>query len=407
MKTFSRKKVLVIGSGWEQFSLMKKVQELGHEIIATHPFFNPEGAGLADVSYVKNSRDIRAHLKIAKSHAVDAVITDNCDFSFFTASVVASQLNLPFADIQSAIFSNDKFTQRERCAAFGITQPEFYKVRSLEDVKQVAGKLGYPLILKPVDSRGTFGVSIIENEGTLGKAYADAIDNSSGWTLICERFIKGTLVTVDGFCFKNGHRSLAVASRKFDAGPKPVTKEIIYPAEFSDDLNKRLMANHEQVAKALNYTYGHTHGEYIVTENEEIYLVECTNRGGGVYTSSVIVPFLTEIDLNEVLINQSLRIDDFTVEDKGLQFTKNSAILTFLDFEVGKVIQKINTEHVRGLPFVLRFRTIYSENDMVESVENCASRHSMLVIKGSDRNGAKRNLDEFKKELKIDYYTHD
>jgi hypothetical protein len=158
------------------------------------------------------------------------------------------------------------------------------------------------------------------------------------------------------------------------------------------------------VAAALNYKYGHTHGEYLVTDQGEIYLVECTNRGGGVYTSSVIIPYLTEIDLNEILLNQSLGADSFEVDDMGMDFIRNSAMLTFLDFDVGRVIKQINVDEVRDLPFVLRYRTIYSENDMVESIENCASRHSMLVIKGETREAVLRNFGTFKEKLKIDYY---
>lgn len=398
------KKILVIGSGWEQFSLLTKIKEKGHQIIATHPFFNPQGFSIADVSYVKGSRDIASHIKIAEAHNIDGIVTDNCDFSFFTASAICSKLNLPFADMQSAVYSNDKFAQREQCRRTNIKQPEFYSVRTLSDVKQAAKVIGFPIVLKPVDSRGTFGVSIIGDHRALERGYYDAVNNSSGWSLICEKFIKGTLVTVDGFCFKNGHRALAVASRKFEEGVKPVTKEIIYPAEFSHDLNDRLFKNHNAVVTALNYRYGHTHGEYIVTENEEIYLVECTNRGGGVYTSSVIVPYLTEIDLNEILVNQSLGVDDFEIDDRGLGFIKNSAMLTFLDFEVGKVIKDINVREVESLPFVLRYRTIYNVNDMVESIENCASRHSMLVIKGKTRNDVRNNLAQFKQKLRIDYY---
>jgi biotin carboxylase len=404
MMTSSRKKILAIGSGWEQFSLLKAIKDQGHYLITTHPSFNAEGSALADISYVKNSRDVAAHIKIAETHSIDAVVTDNCDFSFFTATVLATKLKLPFADIQSAIYSNDKYAQRDQCQKAGIKQPMFHRVRTLDDVKRAAKSLEFPVVLKPVDSRGTFGVTIAYDNETLEKAYYDAVNNSSGWNLICEKFIKGTLVTVDGFCFKNGHRSLAVASRKYESGAKPVTKEIIYPAEFSDRLNESLFKNHNAVANALGYKYGHTHGEYIVSENGDIFLVECTNRGGGVYTSSVIVPYLTGIDLNHILINQSLGIDNFEVEDAGLRFLRNSAILAFLDFEVGKVIKGINVEEMRQLPFVLRYRTIYNVNDMVESIENCASRHSMLVIKGSDREAVVNNLRVFKERLKIDYY---
>ena len=70
--------------------------------------------------------------------------------------------------------------------------------------------------------------------------------------------------------------------------------------------------------------------------------------------------------------------------------------MAFIDLEVGKTVKSIN---IKKLPNVLKFRSIYSEKDMVESVKNCASRHMMLVIKGGVE-----ELNEFKEELDIKYY---
>lgn len=404
MKTSARKKILVIGSGWEQFSLIESIKKTGYYIIATHPTINADGFRLADQFYVKDSRDIAGHLSIAQTHQIDAIITDNCDYSLYTASVIASKLNLPFSSIQSAIFSNDKYAQRTCVKQFNIKQPNFRKIQTLDELIGAAEIIGFPSILKPVDSRGTFGVTIINNISELKNAFFDAINNSPSRTLIYEEYIEGTLITVDGFCFSDGHKSLTVASRKFDEGPKPVTKEIIYPALLDEKINKKLMQNNHLVVNALNYKYGHTHGEYILTEDDQIYLVECTNRGGGVYTSSVIVPLLTGINLNEILLNQSLGKDHFQIEDKSTRFMECSVMLTFLDYQIGKVIENINVDEMRNRSYTVRFRSKYTKNDMVESIENGAGRHSMLVLKGKNTEEVKANLNEFKKDFKIEYY---
>lgn len=397
-------KLLIIGAGWEQESLILEAKRLGHFVVATHPQLNTTGLSHADVFFVKDSLDIASHMQIAKTYNVDGIVTDNCDFSLYTAAVLSKALGIKFNSIQSALYSNNKFEQREACSAKGIMQPEYNRVRTFEELETASNNLGYPLIIKPVDSRGTFGVTIVNSEENLSSAFYDALCNSASHTVTCERFIEGTLVTVDGFVFKNGHHALAVASRSFQEGIKPVTKEIIYPARFNNDLNVRLMQNHDRVVSALGYSQGHTHGEYIVTKDQEIYLVECTNRGGGVYTSSTIVPSLTGINLNEILINQSLDRDMFEVEGKGPELMQNSAILTFLDFEVGKVIKSINTEEVSALDYVLKYRTIFSENDMIESIENCASRHSMLAIRGKNVDESLNNLENFKSALNVQYF---
>lgn len=405
MDVMKRKKILVIGAGWEQYALFEKIKGHGHYIIATHPNIDAESFKLADVSYVKDSRDIRAHLTIADTHNIDAVITDNCDYSLYTASVVAAKYGLPFTSIKSALFSNDKFSQREACAKCKILQPEFYKVRTLQDATDAAEKIGYPVVIKPVDSRGTFGVSIVNNANELIAAFFDATSYSPSLTLICERFIEGELVTVDGFCFTNGHQALTVASRKFAEGKKPVTKSVLYPSKYNDELKIRLLRNHELVVEALGYDFGHTHGEYFVTKNGEIYLVECANRGAGVYTSSTINPLITGINLNEIFLNQVLGTDEFLVEHDKQNYMLRAAILLFLDFEIGKVVKRINLQEIKELPFVKCFRTIYSEKQMVESIENCAGRHAMLVIDGSDINELLVNLDTFQSTLNVEYYN--
>jgi len=211
-------------------------------------------------------------------------------------------------------------------------------------------------------------------------------------------------VTVDGFCFSNGHQSLTVASRKFAEGKKPVTKSVSYPSQHDDELKSLLLRNHQRVVEALGYDFGHTHGEYFVTKNNDIYLVECANRGAGVYTSSTINPLITGIDLNEIFLNQALGSDDFQIEHDKKNYMRRAAMLSFLDFEVGKVVKSLNIDEVKRLPFVRQFRTIYSEKQMVESIENCASRHAMLVVDGSDMDEVLHNYDIFKSTLNVEYY---
>ena len=400
-----RKNILIIGAGWEQLELIKEAKNQGYYIIATHPFMNPEGLQYADVFFEKDSRDINSHLEIAKTYNIDGVLTDNCDYSLHTASILANALDLSFTSIQSAIYSNNKFAQRVACDNHQIVQPNFFLSETLEDVKNGSSKLNYPIIVKPVDSRGTFGVTIVDNSNSLKEAFIEALIQSPSRRVICEEFIEGTLVTVDGFCFKNGHRSLTVASRIFEQGIKPVTKEIIYPANFDAALKTNLLKNHHDVVSALGYDYGHTHGEYIIDNEKRIYLVECANRGGGVYTSSSIVPELTRINVNKILIDQSLNQDNFEIEKNENGHMTNSVMLTFLDFEVGRVIKSINLKEVLSLPYVLKFRTLFKEKDMVESIENCAGRHSMLVINGKNVREVYQNLEEFNSKLKIEYYN--
>ena len=387
------KRLLFIGAGWEQKELILQAKSLGFKIFATHPFIDKSVMPLCDRYFIRDSTDIDSHLKLAQIFKVNGIITDNCDYSLYTSTFISEKLGLPSVGLNSAICAIQKSEQRKRCKnSLNVNQPDFFTFNTLDAFKTISSKFSYPYIVKPNDSRGTFGVSIVRNEKEVINAFFYAISNSPSKTGIIEKFIEGTLFTVDGFCFDDGHKPLAVASRKYTSGSFPITKEIIYPAKATDIIIKKLKKAHHSVVKSLGYKKGHSHGEYIVDFNEKVYLVECTNRGGGVFTSSTIVPKVSGINLNDALIKQ------FTGEKvHGCESQNNSVILTFLDFEIGKTIKSIR---VPNLTYVLKFRSIYTKNEMVESIDNCASRHMMVVLEGG-----LKELKEFKEKLKIDYYN--
>lgn len=397
-------RLLMIGAGWEQEALLREAKNKGHFVVATHPSLDNSCLQLADRYFIRDARDIDYHSRLASNYKIDGILTDNCDYSYYTACLLNEKFGFKKKVLRSAILSNNKLQQRLTCSLKAIQQPKYFSVKTIDDLSAATSKLGFPIILKPIDNRGTFGITIIRKEQDLESAFYEAIANSMSRELICEEFIEGNLITVDGFCFKNGHKALAVASRKFAEGSKPITKEIVYPALLTDKVISKLMSNHEKVVEALNYTEGHTHGEYIISVSGEVFLVECTNRGGGVYTSSTIVPYVSTLNLNAILINQVLNTDNYS-HQLGTEYKMtNSVILSFIDFEPEKVIKRINLKELLDLEFVLKFRTIYGKNQMVESIENCASRHSMLVITGENTTAAKKNLAYFKSTIKIEYY---
>jgi biotin carboxylase len=398
------KTILVIGAGWEQRRLLRSIKELGHTIIATHPSRDVSAVDLVDSFYVRDSRDIQSHYTLANTYKIDGIVTDNCDYSLYTSSAVASKLRLPSASIRSAIYSNDKVKQRTQCAMNQINQPKFFRVQTLQEMRDAASQLNFPLILKPVDSRGTMGVSVLLDVKQIEAAFFEAVAASPSHTLICEEYIDGELVTVDGFVFGNGHRALTVASREHSGGTRPVTRQISYPSKYDYQFRDRLLDNHECVVTALGYDYGHTHGEYIVTPDGQIFLVECANRGAGVFTSSTINPLITGLDLNKFLIDSSLGLNASNVQVSARPYMVRHAKLSFLDLEPGRVIKSENFSEIADLPYVKEFRSLYSVKQMVEPIDSCADRHLMVVVDGETSEDLEQNFRSFKDALKVEYY---
>ena len=395
-------RLLIIGAGWEQLELIKAAKGAGHYVIATYPSEGAAGFSLADVSIVVDSIDIQTHKDLAEEYKVDGVVSDNCDYSLFTAAVLCEQMGMKGPSIQAAFYSTNKFAQRERCRGFDINQPKYQKIIKPDQLHSFCEQVGYPVVVKPTGNRGNFGVSIVHERGELEDAYFEAVINSASREVICEEYIEGQLVTIDGFNFQGSHKTLALAYNESNPGKYPVNASISYANELFTIHDKRLSDFHEVVVGTLGYDFGHTHGEYILTENGDIYLVECSNRGGGVFISSVIVPQISGINTNLILVNESLGIEK-EFDPGRFQHKSQCLVLGFYSFDSHRRLKKLSFEKVLSKSFVLRLQSSVKAGDELPLIKNGAQRHLILLIQGDNLKEAKANLDEAINAIEVSY----
>ena len=125
---------------------------------------------------------------------------------------------------------------------------------------------------------------------------------------MAEKFIKGVDVTVDGYIFKEiGPKALGLATKqKLKDKGGIIDGEIVYPGNLDDSVYDKTIKQAENVASQLGLSFGFFHGEFIITETDDVYLTEIANRGGGVFTSEVIVPHVSGIDILDIYIRDVL-----------------------------------------------------------------------------------------------------
>ncbi len=395
------KKILIINSGWEQIDLIKRAKQLDCYVIATDASPNAPGFEFADETFVIDPRNIPDLLNLAMNSQINGVIADQCDYSFYTAAFIAEKMGLPGAELSTVQKCTNKKWMRQACERAGILQPKYYPCKTFDEVQEVIKAIGYPAIVKPVDNRGNFGVNKVDNDQELKDAFYEAIANSHSRECLVEEFINGTMTTVDGFAISNRHESLAIASKKMLGGNKRVAMEITYPAGYTEVIMKKLEDNHNRVANALGITFGCSHGEYMVTDAGDIYLIECANRGGGCYTSSRIVPSVSGLDINKMLIQISLGEEcNFPVAYNGMIA---STILSFIQCRPGKIKEILNVDKITEDESVLAFRLSVKPQDIVSSITNDANRHGFVIATGKTVKEAKDKVEWVKDTLEVIY----
>lgn len=400
-----RKRMLVINLGWEQEPLLERLAKRDDlELYGIHYDDNYFRKIEWKDILVCDLRDLPRILQFAEKVKPQAVISDQCDYSYFAQAVIAERFGLPGPRVAEAQVGTNKLLQRLRAEEAGVPVPEFRACRNLREVEEAARKIGYPVILKPVDNRGSFGVNRVDDPRELREAFYEALSHSQAREVLVEKYISGRHLTVDGYIFqKGGARALAVATRKKLPDKKGIIDgEIVYPGELPKEIYLRALETAETVARGFGFRFGFFHGEFILTSEERIYLTEMSNRGGGVYISEVILPNFTGLNLVEILIEDTLGKDS-RIPKK--EISQRPTILKFLEFpnarRGGRLERIEGVEEVKSLPEVLCFRLLVDPRDELRPIRSGADRYGFFIGTAENRESLYQLVKKVESTIKV------
>lgn len=380
--------------------MVKRAKELGYTVVATAPDAGAEGAVLADHFEVANPRDLQRVLDLVLKYDVDAITADECDYSNYAAGFVRNFKGWPHFGMEALQCTTNKRWMRERCRSHHVVQPRFVACRNLQEVQAAAELIDFPVIVKPVDNRGSFGVRRVDSEEHLESAFLHALMNAHSREVLVEAYIEGTHLTVDGCVDSSGrHVNLGIASKKIMVGDKPIITEVIYPAEISDALTAHVLETNTKVVEALGIRRGVTHSEYILDSHGRCFLLETANRGGGVLTSNVIIPAVSGVDISEVLVREAFGEEFTVVPGPG----GKAAMLGFLVFPPGKVGSIGGVEAASALPGVLHLRMLIQPGDVLVPPQSGAGRHGFGIFVGESREAVRTLCRAVNEAIALEY----
>lgn len=393
------KNILVLGAGWEQEPLVQRIFNNTNNCKVYCVHYDDQYLNYPfDEVLISDLRNHDIILNFAQEKSIDAVISDQDDFALTCQAAISEFLGIPGPNTYQALISSNKYLQRNKCKQEGILHPPFALVWSIGQIRDFGENVGYPLIIKPIDNRGSIGVAKIGCEDQVEDAFWNSFRQSTSNMLIVEKFIKGQEVTVDGYCFDSKPNSLAVASKGKLSEGLQVSFEIEYPGMLDRHVVEKLKKNNEIVCQRLGYTFGMTHAEYIIDEKNDIYLVEAANRGGGCFTSEIIVPNHSGVDLVAHLINDA--IGESFVSNNDLE--PGNVLLKFVNFRPGVVRSIKGLEGLNDSREVLQYRINIKEGDKITEVSNDANRHGFIILKANSE--IRILAEKYLKQIQIEYY---
>lgn len=214
---------------------------------------------------------------------LDAVVAGG-EFYVAAAAILAARLGLPGLAPASVAKVRNKAIMREAVAGAGLLVPTFAVVRDPAEIDAACVHVGFPAVIKPVESGGSIHVSRVDSlqqaRRAIAAIYADdelEFDRPLDTDVVVERYVAGPEYSADGYV-RDGEVVVAAVTRKL-LGPEPRFLEIghLTPAPLDEASRKEITEYTSAVAKAVGITVGPFHCELRLSSNGPV-LMEIAGR---------------------------------------------------------------------------------------------------------------------------------
>lgn len=381
------KKILLLGGSVQQIVAIETAKRQGYYTVLCD--FLPDNPGQyhADKFYLVSTTDKDAVLKVAMDEKIDGILAYASDPAAPTAAYVAEKLGLPTNPYQSVetLCNKDYFRAFLKENGFNTPMAVGYTDKNVD-----ISVFNLPVIIKPVDSSGSKGTTVLCSWDGLDEALDFAFSFSRSHRIIVEEFIEkkheyligGDIFVADGKVILWG---LLNCHRDNNVNPLvPVGKS--FPLMLEDDDIKSVQNTLQKMVDDLGLQFGSVNVELIVDKNNKVWPIDVGPRAGGNMIPDLL-GMIFGVDVVEMAVLTAMGRDiDATVKEgipyfatHNLHSSKNGFYQTieFAD-ELDKYIIK---------------KCLYKkEGDAVEFFDNAAKALGIIFMKFDDKETAEKVL---------------
>lgn len=298
------KKIMMLGGNFLQVTAIKKAKELGYYVITVDYLPDNPGHQYADEYHNISTIDKEKVLELAKKLQIDGILSYASDVSAPTAAYVSEKMGLCTNPYESVQILTHKDLFREFMKENHLSMPEGKMFTNIEEARNYAEQTGFPLMVKPVDSSGSKGVTRMESMDGFSEAFEEAMKYSIGKEVILERFIqkKGYQIDGDGFIKDGKIVFFGVMDQHNHKELNPYAPiSLSYPSIQKEEHQKKAQDLIQSIFDQLNMKFGAFNFEYLVDEKGDVYILEIGPRNGGNAIPDTIL-HATGIDMIEASI---------------------------------------------------------------------------------------------------------
>jgi len=260
MRKFYNKKLLVLGSNAGSTDIVRYAQENdAYTIVADYlePAKSPAKL-VADENVLISTAATEELSKLIQQKHIDGVLSGISEFNLLQAMKL-SQLNglRYYCNKEQWDTIENKENFRKLCLQHHIPCPQTYYMGEGNDLNN---DFHFPLIVKPVDSSSSIGVTICKDHKIFQQAIKEARESSSVHRIIIEEFFDGNEFSAH-YSIANGKAKLVCIDNRYPAAVNeglvttiPIAR--VYPSSFIDEYIDQVDSNMKLLCESLHLESG-------------------------------------------------------------------------------------------------------------------------------------------------------
>ena len=311
------KKLMSLGGNYFQMTAVKAAKRLGYYVIDVDYLPQNPAHKYADEYYNISTLDREKVLEVARKKKIDGIIAYASDVSAPTAAWVAENLGLPTNPYESVYMMTRKDMFHPFLKKNGFYIPDSTPIKSEEDIHEFFLEHNENIIVKPVNSSGSKGVSHIIDVAQITEAYSEAKKYSRGEELVAEEFVqrRGYQIAGDAFIVDGEIAFFGLANEHFNNRCNslvPVGES--FPVSLSGKDIENARSEIQRAVSLLKVKNGAINLDFMFDEEGKIFVIELGPRNGGNLITDAIKA-CTGVDLAEYTVKAAVGDDVSDLKD--------------------------------------------------------------------------------------------
>lgn len=306
----SQKRLMLLGGIQYLLPVIETAHKHGYWVITVDYIPNNVAHKYSDEYHNVSILDKDAVYELALRLQIDGILSFAVDPGVVTAAYVAERMGLPFScSYDSACILQNKALFRQFLADHHFNVPKAKGYSSVKDALNDVGYFRWPVIVKPVDSAGSKGITKVNTPNGLASAIQTALVESHCQSFIIEDYLEkeGHSAGSESF-FVNGKLLYnGFYDQYFDesaANPYTPSAEC-WPADKSESVLNEVRSELQRLGDLLHFDTGIFNVEWRICTDGKVYLMEVSPRAGGNRLAEIL-NYAADVDLIDAEVRKAM-----------------------------------------------------------------------------------------------------